>query len=86
MPRIKNVSPFGDLDVPLLGQIVEHGSIIEVSDEQAEILLQQESNWLHWGEEAQKAQRRGERKAAAQAKETEPTASVAAVPEGDEAK
>lgn len=45
MPKIKNVSPFGDLDVPLLGQIVEHGNIVEVTAEQAEILLQQEANW-----------------------------------------
>jgi hypothetical protein len=45
MPKIKNVSPFGDLDVPLLGRIVEQGSIVEVTAEQADILLQQEANW-----------------------------------------
>lgn len=45
MPKIKNVSPFGDLDVPLLRKIVEHGSIVEVTDEQAAILLRQEANW-----------------------------------------
>lgn len=65
MPKIKNVSPFGDLDVPLLGRVVEHGHIVEVSDEQAAILLQQEANWSTWGEEAQKAKALGEKRAAA---------------------
>lgn len=60
MPKIKNVSPFGDLEVPLLGQVVEHGSIVEVTDEQAAILLQQEANWSTWGEEAKAAKARGE--------------------------
>jgi hypothetical protein len=45
MPKIKNVSPFGDLDVPLLGRIVAAGETVEVSEEEAEILLQQEDNY-----------------------------------------
>lgn len=69
MPRIKNVSPFGDLDVPLLGTVVPQGSIVDVTDEQAEILLRQEANWLHWGEDAQKAQKRADKAAAAEAEE-----------------
>ena len=57
--KIKNVSPFGDLEVPLLGQVVEHGSIIEVSEEQAKILLQQEGNFQAWGPDARHAQEVG---------------------------
>lgn len=62
MPKIKNVSPFGDLDVPLLGRVVEAGSITEVTEEQAEILLQQPGNFKPWGEEAQKAKARPARR------------------------
>lgn len=54
MPKIKNVSPFGDLEVPLLGRVFEAGSIIEVTDEQAEILLMQEDNFKPWGPDARK--------------------------------
>lgn len=45
MPKIKNVSPFGDLDVPLLGRIVKAGEAVDVSDAHADILLQQEINF-----------------------------------------
>lgn len=45
MPKIKNVSPFGDLDVPLLGRVVASGETVEVTDEQAELLLQQPDNY-----------------------------------------
>lgn len=31
MPKIKNVSPYGDLDVPLLGRVVAAGEVVEVS-------------------------------------------------------
>lgn len=50
--KIKNVSPFGDLEVPLLGQVVAHGAIIEVSEEQAKVLLTQEDNFKPWGPDA----------------------------------
>lgn len=52
MPKIKNVSPFGDLDVPLLGIVFEHGTILDVSEEEARQLLQQEDNFKPWGPEA----------------------------------
>jgi hypothetical protein len=52
MPKIKNVSPFGDLDVPLLGIVFEHGSILEVSEDEARTLLMQEDNFKPWGPEA----------------------------------
>lgn len=55
MPKIKNVSPFGDLEVPLLGRVFEHGSIIEVSEEEARILLMQEDNFKPWGPDAREA-------------------------------
>lgn len=55
MPKIKNVSPFGDLEVPLLGRVFEHGSIIEVSEEEARILLMQTDNFHPWGPDAREA-------------------------------
>jgi hypothetical protein len=70
MPKIKNVSPFGDLDVPLLGRIFEAGTILDVTDEQAEVLLRQEDNFKPWGEPAQKVQNKVQ-KADAKLHETE---------------
>jgi len=61
MPKIKNVSPFGDLEVPLLGRIFEHGSILDVTEEQAEVLLRQTDNFQPWGEAAQKVQRKAQK-------------------------
>ncbi|WP_422934979.1 hypothetical protein [Sinomonas sp. P47F7] len=43
--RIKNISPYGELDVPLLGGVVEAGEILEVDPEHAEALLAQAENW-----------------------------------------
>lgn len=42
MPKLKNVSPFGDLDVPLLRRVVQGGETVDVTDEQAERLLPQD--------------------------------------------
>lgn len=39
--KIRNVSPMGDLDVPLLGAIVAHGEVVDVADEDAQVLLEQ---------------------------------------------
>lgn len=55
MPKIKNVSPFGDLEIPLLGRVVEAGSIVEVTDEEARILLMQVDNFHPWGPDAREA-------------------------------
>lgn len=52
MPKIKNVSPFGDLDIPLLGRVVEAGAVVEVTDDQAAILLRQEDNFHAAGDGA----------------------------------
>lgn len=60
MARIKNVSPFGDLEVPLLGITVAKGSIVEVTDEQAKVLLTQSDNFHPWGAEAREALERAE--------------------------
>lgn len=43
MPEIRNVSPLGDLHV--LRQLVPAGATFTVSDEEAEALLQQPTNW-----------------------------------------
>ena len=40
--KIRNDSPLGDLDVPLLRRVVERGEVVDVSDEHAAILLAQE--------------------------------------------
>lgn len=45
MPIIKNVSPLGELDVPLLGRFLDAGEEVEVSDEAAERLLPQAANY-----------------------------------------
>jgi hypothetical protein len=45
MPVIKNVSPIGALDIPLLRRVVEFGEEVEVSVEQATVLLDQEANY-----------------------------------------
>lgn len=43
--KIRNVSPYGDLDVPLLGVIVLAGETVDVTDENAAVLLEQVENW-----------------------------------------
>lgn len=45
MPRLKNISPLGALDVPLLRRIVEAEEIIDVTEDQARVLLQQPDNY-----------------------------------------
>ena len=45
MPRLKNISPLGALDVPLLRRIVEAEEIIDVSEDQARVLLLQPDNY-----------------------------------------
>lgn len=45
MPRLKNISPLGALDVPLLRRVVEADEIIDVTEDQARVLLQQPDNY-----------------------------------------
>jgi hypothetical protein len=45
MPRLKNISPLGALDVPLLRRIVEADEIIDVTEDQAKVLLLQPDNY-----------------------------------------
>jgi hypothetical protein len=42
MPVIKNVSPLGALDIPLLRRVVEFGEEVEVKAEHAAVLLEQD--------------------------------------------
>ena len=42
MPQIKNVSPMGDLDVPLLRRVVKAGEVVDVTEDQALRLLPQD--------------------------------------------
>lgn len=43
--KIKNVSPRGDLDVPLLGRVVAAGEVVDVNADHANRLLDQPDNW-----------------------------------------
>jgi hypothetical protein len=45
MPKIKNISPLGELYVPSLNLTVRAGETAEVSAEAAASLLEQTSNW-----------------------------------------
>lgn len=45
MPTVQNVSPLGDLDVPLLRRVVKAGEVVDVTVDQAVALLEQPSNW-----------------------------------------
>lgn len=45
MPTLRNVSPYGALEIPLLGRVVGAGEEFDVSDEQAERLLPQAENY-----------------------------------------
>lgn len=44
--KIRNVSPRGDLDVPLLRRVVRAGEVVEVTADQAAALLPQSDNWV----------------------------------------
>lgn len=37
--NIKNVSPFGELDIPLIGRIVGRDEVVDVDEEHARLLL-----------------------------------------------
>lgn len=45
MPFVRNINPIGDVEVPLLRRVVARRESVEVSDEQAERLLEQAENW-----------------------------------------
>ncbi|WP_461634498.1 hypothetical protein [Glutamicibacter soli] len=47
--KIRNISPLGDLDVPLLGQIVKAGQTITVPKAAADKLLAQKRNFEQVG-------------------------------------
>jgi hypothetical protein len=45
MPKFKNVSPLGALDLPLIGRVVDRGEVIEVTAAQAKHLRGQTDTW-----------------------------------------
>lgn len=45
MPKLKNTSPLGEVDLPLIGRTLAAGEEFEVSDEQASALLLQAGNY-----------------------------------------
>ncbi|MCB2413651.1 hypothetical protein LGT39_12430 [Demequina sp. TTPB684] len=57
MVNIRNVSPVGDLDVPLLGRLVKRGEVVEVSLEHAQRLLRQNDVWHVVGPSGDPSQR-----------------------------
>ena len=60
MPTIRNVSPVGDLDVPLLRRVVKAGEELVVTDDQADRLLAQEENFVTVSRRAAKSKEGGE--------------------------
>jgi len=45
MVKLQNVSPFGDLDVPVLGRVISAGEVFDVPVNLAEGFADQPSNW-----------------------------------------
>lgn len=45
MPKLRNISPLGDLDVPLLRTVIPAGETVDVTEDQARALLQQPGNY-----------------------------------------
>ena len=45
MPKIRNISPLGALDVPVLGRVVGAGEEVEVEAEVAALLTAQTETW-----------------------------------------
>lgn len=45
MPKLKNISPLGALDVPLLRTVVAADQVIDVTEAQAKVLLLQPGNY-----------------------------------------
>jgi hypothetical protein len=43
--KVKNISPFGHLDVPLVGRVVEAGEVFDATEDQASQLLAQPTHY-----------------------------------------
>lgn len=50
MPKFRNISPLGALDIPLLGCVIAHGAVVEVTPEQATYLAGQQGTWQPLGD------------------------------------
>lgn len=45
MATVKNISPQGDLELPLVGRVIAAGESFEIPDDQAEVLATQPDVW-----------------------------------------
>jgi len=45
MAKIKNVSPFGDLVIPVTGQTIAFGEVVDVPQDVYDSLIEQPLNW-----------------------------------------
>jgi hypothetical protein len=45
MPKLKNISPLGTIDVPLLRRVLDAGETVDVTADQARVLLLQPANY-----------------------------------------
>lgn len=51
MPSFKNVSPSGDLELPVVGRVIAAGEVFEVTDSVAPLLLGQPDVWAFVSDE-----------------------------------
>lgn len=45
MPKLRHINPYGACEVPLLGRVLDAGEEFDCTDEQAAVLLAQETNY-----------------------------------------
>jgi hypothetical protein len=50
MPKLRNVNPLGEVDVPILGRSLTAGEEFEVDDDTARLLLAQVGNYAPVGD------------------------------------
>lgn len=54
MPSFKNVSSYGDLELPVVGRVIAAGEVFEVTDVVAELLSMQPDVWAFVSEKGKK--------------------------------
>ena len=54
MAKFKNVSPFGDLEVPVLGRVISAGEVFEVPADLAAGFAEQSNNWTAVADKGEK--------------------------------
>ena len=55
MAKFKNVSPFGDLEVPVLGRVISAGEVFEVPADLVAGFAEQSTNWMPVAEKGDKS-------------------------------